>query len=82
MYGGSWWLAYVLNTLSDSSEVELNFLHPHGPSKSFSYPSRPDVLVISIHDILTIVDPKTVIGRMYTPSSDETAAAMRAASNH
>src|SRR5207248_9181795 len=59
MYDGFWWLAYVLNTLSDSAEVELNFLHPHGPSRSFRYPSRPDILVISIYDILTIVDPKT-----------------------
>jgi len=71
-----------LNTLSDSGEEELNFLYPHGPSRSFSYPFRPDVLVISVHDILTIADPKTVTGRMYTLSSDETAAATRAASNH
>ena len=60
----------------------VNFLYPHGPSRSFSYPSRPDVLVISIHDILTIADPKTVTGRMYTLSSNETAAATLAASNH
>ena len=82
MYDGSWWLAYILNTLCDSAEVELNFLHPHGPSRSFSYPSRPDQLVISHQDILTVVDPKAVTGRMYTLSSDETAAAMRAPSNH
>ena len=31
MYDGFWWLAYVLNTTGDSTEVELNFLHPHGP---------------------------------------------------
>ena len=55
MYDGYWWLAYVLITLRDSAEVELNFLHPHGPSRSFSYPSRPDKLVISLQDILTVV---------------------------
>jgi len=82
MYDGAWWLAYVLNTLSESAEVELNFLHPHGPSRSFSYPSRPDKLVISLHDILTVVDPKTVTGRMYSLSTDEMAAATRAATNH
>ena len=82
MYDGSWWLAYVLNTLSESAEVELNFLYPHGPSRSFSYPSRPDTLVISLHDILTIVDPKTITGRKYTLSSDEMVAATRAATNH
>ena len=82
IYDGSWWLAYVLNTLSDSAEVELNFLHPHGPSRSFSYPSRPDKLVISPHDILMVVDPKTVTGRMYTLSSEEMAAATQATTNH
>ena len=82
IYDGSWWLAYVLNTLSDSAEVELNFLHPHGPSRSFSYPSRPDKLVISLHDILMVVDPKTVTGRMYTLSSEEMAVATQAATNH
>ena len=46
MYDGFWWLAYVLNTLGDSAEVKLNLLYPHGPSRSFSYPSRPDSLLI------------------------------------
>jgi hypothetical protein len=75
MYDRFWWLAYISNTLWDPEEVELNFLHPHGPSRSFSYPSPPDILVISTNDILTAVDPTTVTGRMYRPSSDETAMA-------
>ena len=82
MYDGFWWLAYVLNTLGDSAEVELNFLYPHGPSRSFSYPTRPDRLLISLQDILTVVDPKTVTGRMYTLSTEEMDAATRAATNH
>jgi hypothetical protein len=82
MYDGFWWLAYVLSTLSVSAEVELNFLHPHGPSRSFSYPTRPDRLVISLQEILTGVDPKTVTGRMYTLSSEYMDAATRAATNY
>ena len=77
-YDGFWWLAYVLNVLGESGEVELNFLHPHGPSRSFSYPTPPDKLVMSAQDILTVVDPKTVTGRVYTLSSDEMATATRA----
>ena len=65
----------VLDTLCDSTEVELNFLHPHEPSRSFSYLSPPDKLVRSTHDILTAVDRTTVAGRMYRLSSDEMATA-------
>ena len=58
-YDGHWWLACVMKTLTDSNEVKMSFLYPHGPSKSFSYPDHSDILVVSAEDILTKVAKHT-----------------------
>ena len=70
MVTGGW---HALCTLPDSNEV--GFLHRHGLSKSFSYPDRSEVLVISAEDILTKVDPTTATGRVYAISPFEITAA-------
>ena len=59
-----WWVACVLQT-EVNDEVKVSFLHPNGPSRSFRYPHRPDILNIPLSDILTKVDPRTVTGRVY-----------------
>ena len=64
-YNDEWWLAYVLDVNSENSEVRLIFLHPHGPARSYKYPATPDILTVSISDVLTKVDPKTATGRTY-----------------
>ena len=74
-YDSFWWLACVTNTVPDCEEVEVSFLHPHGPATSFKYPPGYDVLVISCHDILTTVNPCTSTGRVYTLSQEEMVAA-------
>ena len=52
-------------------KVKVSFLHPHGPSRSFRYPQRPDILTIPFSYILTKVDPRTVTGRVYTLTPKE-----------
>ena len=66
-----------MQTMPDSNEVELSFLYPHGPSKSFGYPDQSDVLVISAEDILTKINPTTATGRVYAISPVEITAATR-----
>jgi len=66
-----------MQTMPDSNEVETSFLYPHGPSKSFSYPDKSDVFVISSEDILTMVNPTTVTGRIYAISPVEITAATK-----
>ena len=39
----NWWLACVLEVCSDTKEVKLTFLHPHGPSNSFKYPEPQNI---------------------------------------
>ena len=45
--------------------MKLSFLHPAGPSPSFTYPTHPDILVVKNDQILTTVDPVTSTGRTY-----------------
>ena len=75
VYEEQWWLGYVLKTHPECEEVTINFLHPHGPSRSFKFPSRPDVLTISYSDVLTRVNPSTATGRMYKLTQRESRAA-------
>ena len=50
----------------DTETVHTSLLHPCGPSKSFKYPSKEDILDIPITSVLTKVNPRTVTGRTYT----------------
>ena len=74
-YDDQWWLAYVLMVLMESDEANVSFLHPAGPSPSFSFPQRPDTLTIGRQQILTTVEPLTATGRVYRLSSSEMTAA-------
>jgi hypothetical protein len=56
-------------------EVEVSFLHPHGPAQYFSYPSVPDILIMSIKDIFTTVNPTTATERAYAMTKEENSAA-------
>ena len=66
-----WWLASVLEVDIPNAEIKVSFLHPHGPSRSFKFPSIPDIVILQSTDILTKVNPKTVTGRVYTVSAKE-----------
>ena len=66
-----------MQTTPDSNEVEVSFLYPHGPSKSFSYTDQSDVLIISLEDILRKVNPTTATGRVYATLSVKVTAATK-----
>ena len=66
LYEENWWLACVLEVCSNNKEVKLTFLHPHGPSNSFKYPEPQNIHTIPMDDILTLVDPRTRSGRVYS----------------
>ena len=65
-------LLIVNEIFPQSTEVSVNFLHPHGPSPSYFYPRRPDSLVVDVDDILVQFRPTTVTGRTYHLSEDYT----------
>ena len=55
IYDGAWWVACVTGTTPEMQEVTLSFLHPRGPSRSFLYPHKADILAVHISDILTLL---------------------------
>ena len=71
LYEEKWWLACVLEVCSEKKEVKLTFLHPRGPSNSFKYPEPQNIHDILLDDILTLVDPRTRSGRVYSLTKKE-----------
>lgn len=64
-------LGMFLEKNEELDEVKVSFLHPSGPSKSFSYPRNADILWVSVMDVLMKVDPATPTGTTYVlPESD------------
>ena len=56
---------------SDTKEVKLTFLHPHGPAT----PSSTRPLTIFAPYLLTLVDPRTRSGRVNSLTKQEMTAA-------
>ena len=63
---GKWWLACVFEIIQEDSQVKLTFLHPHGPSNPYKCPGTQDIHTVPIDSILTLVDPRTRTGHVYT----------------
>lgn len=74
----NWWLACVLEVIQEDSLVKLTFLHPRGPSSSFKYPQTEDIRTLPIDNILTLVDPRSRTGRVYSLSKKEVTSASKA----
>ena len=73
---GQWWLACVLLVHIKDSHVELTFLRAHGPCSSFKYPAVQDIRMVPAKDILTVADPSTRTGRVYTLLKKDTKLAL------
>ena len=56
----------VLNVYPTTKEIQLKFLHPEGPARSYHYPHTPDIILVDSRDVLHVVDPTTVTGRAYS----------------
>ena len=51
--------------------INIIFLHPCIPAKSFVYPKCDDILDVDPSDILTRVNPTLLTGRTYTLCKNE-----------
>ena len=78
VYDMKWYLACVLATYPDSRELQVSFLHPGGPARSYHYPTVPDIILIDSRDVLRIVEPTTATGRAYSLSHTDTELADQA----
>ena len=62
---------------SETKEVRPTFLHLHGPANSFKYPTPHNIRTLPMDNIntLTLVDPRTRSGRVYSLTKKEMTAA-------
>ena len=56
VYDDHWWLACAIQL--DTETILASFLHPCGPSTSFKYPSKEDIVDIPLRNVLTEVNPR------------------------
>ena len=78
VYDAKWYLACVLETHPATQEIQLSFLHPEGPARSYHYPAISDILLMDSRDVLHVVEPTTITGRVYSLSKKDTSIAMNA----
>lgn len=67
IYDDKWYVGWVTAKLEDEGDVEVKFLHPHGPAPSFHWPAREDICFIPLNNIISCVSSPTTkaSGRMY-----------------
>ena len=58
-YDKHWWIGCVLESNPEKKEVTMNFLHPHGPGKFFSFRDPPERFTIDLNNLLLAAEPKT-----------------------
>jgi hypothetical protein len=74
MYDSFWWIGIINKKDEGEGDYKIQFMHPHGPSPSFSWPAREDMCwVPSNHILCTIDPPSTTNGRVYKISEIELA---------
>lgn len=69
IYANEWYLAEVAEKFPEKEEIKLKALNPagnHNTTRSFYYPQREDVWIATINEILTVPDPLTATGRIWT----------------
>jgi len=82
LYDKDWWLGYVTDKNTEETTVKINFWTPKGPSPSFTYSERPDILNVPYCDILSAVSATPKIGRTYTLEEAEQRKATIALQKH
>ena len=53
------WAGLVQNVNCDEKDIETNFLHPPGPSNSFTWPKRKDVCWVPYMNVICKIRPPT-----------------------
>ena len=56
-YDGDWFFCIVNFVSLEHHDVNVKFLHPKGPAKSFFWPEREDICWVPLNEIICKVDP-------------------------
>ena len=63
IYDTFWWIGIVTEMNVHESDLKIEFLHPHGPTKTFSWPSVADKYFAPASNILRIMAAPTTLTR-------------------
>ena len=63
IYDTFWWVGMVTKVNVHEGDLKIEFCHPHGPRKTFSWPSVADKFFVLASNILCIITAPTTITR-------------------
>ena len=74
IYENKWWIGIIEIVNENERDLDIKFMHPHGPASSFHWPHFPDRCIIPMNHVLVIITPpNTATGRQYTINTDDLA---------
>ena len=83
IYDTFWWVSIVTKVNVHESDLKIGFLHPHGPTKTFSWPSVADKYLVPASNILCVItSPTTITGQMCRISDTDFEQTVKSYENH
>jgi len=83
IYENHWWVGMISEVAKEEGDATVEFMHPHGPSKSFSWPAVADKCFVPLANILcSISSPITTTGRVYRISEEDYTKTLKAFAIH
>ena len=83
IYDTFFWVSIVTEVNVHEGDLKIEFLQPHGPRKTFSWPSVVDKCFVPASNILCVITaPTTITGQMYWISHTDFEQTLKAYENH
>ena len=65
-YNSFWWVGLIENIDMKMGDVLIDFMHPHGPRKTFNWRTHPEKCNVPFKNIVYLMQaPTTITGRTY-----------------
>ena len=65
-YDSFWWVGMVTEIDITTNDIQMKFMHPHGPSQSFIWPQRDDICWVPLSSLIVVINvPTTRSGQTY-----------------
>ena len=72
VYNSFWWVGLVNHIDKEEGDIKVDFMHPHGPRKTFNWPVGGDSCYVPVKNIVYGISPPTTItGRTYKISDED-----------
>ena len=83
IYDTFWCFGIVTEVNVHEGDLKIEFIHSHGPRKTFSWPSVTHKCFVPASNVLCVITaPTTITGRMYRISDTDFEQTLKAYENH